>query len=86
MEIWEPADVEDALELIGKSFTHTAVRDYAVSRLATVFIPYYEVPNSQASDDDLLLYLLQLVQALKFEDVVQSDKPSSDKLVPVVWS
>lgn len=49
-------DVEDALELLSPNFQHPAVRRYAISRL------------KQAQDDDLLLYLLQLVQALKYEN------------------
>ncbi|XP_062590997.1 phosphatidylinositol 3-kinase catalytic subunit type 3-like [Saccostrea cucullata] len=53
---WSPMDVEDALELLSPAFTHPSVRKYAVSRLR------------QADDQDLLLYLLQLVQALKYED------------------
>ncbi|XP_077555495.1 phosphatidylinositol 3-kinase 59F [Haemaphysalis longicornis] len=52
---WQPMDVEDALELLGPQFGHPAVRRYAVARLR------------QAHSDDLLLYLLQLVQALKYE-------------------
>ncbi|KAL5005430.1 hypothetical protein ScPMuIL_018886 [Solemya velum] len=53
---WSPMDVEDALELLSPAYTHPAVRKYAVTRL------------QQADDDDLLLYLLQLVQALRYED------------------
>lgn len=53
---WAPMDVEDALELLSPSFTHPEVRKYAIGRLA------------QAPDEDLLLYLLQLVQALKYEN------------------
>ncbi|XP_055595216.1 phosphatidylinositol 3-kinase catalytic subunit type 3 [Uranotaenia lowii] len=52
---WAPMDVEDALELLNSSFSHQTVRRYAISRL------------DQAADEDLLLYLLQLVQALKYE-------------------
>lgn len=52
---WSPMDIEDALELFSPHFRHPAVRSYAVSRL------------KQAPDEDLLLYLLQLVQALKYE-------------------
>lgn len=59
---WSPMDVEDALELLTPAFTHPAVRKYAVSRLA------------QADDEDLLLYLLQLVQALKYEDYEEIKK------------
>ncbi|XP_046401340.1 phosphatidylinositol 3-kinase catalytic subunit type 3 [Ischnura elegans] len=53
---WAPMDVEDALELLSPNFTHPAVRRYSVTRLG------------QAPDEDLLLYLLQLVQALKYEN------------------
>ncbi|XP_026317368.1 phosphatidylinositol 3-kinase catalytic subunit type 3 [Hyposmocoma kahamanoa] len=56
MKQWAPMDVEDALELLTPKFTHPAVRKYAISRL------------KQAPDEDLLLYLLQLVQALKYEN------------------
>nr|XP_023013306.1 phosphatidylinositol 3-kinase catalytic subunit type 3 isoform X1 [Leptinotarsa decemlineata] len=56
MEIWDPMDVEDALELLSPNFTHPAVRRYAVGRL------------QQAPNEDILLYLLQLVQALKYEN------------------
>jgi len=52
---WAPMDVEDALELLGPSWEYHDLRRYAVGRLA------------QASDEDLQLYLMQLVQALKFE-------------------
>lgn len=53
---WEPLNVEDALELLSPSFKHPAVRRYAITRL------------KKAPDEDLLLYLLQLVQALKYEN------------------
>lgn len=52
---WQPIDPQDALELLTPNFQHPYVRLYAVSRL------------QQATDEDLLLYLLQLVQALKYE-------------------
>jgi len=58
---WVPMDVEDALELLGPNWKHPGLRRYAVSRLA------------QASDEDLLLYLLQLVQALKYENFKEMD-------------
>lgn len=54
---WSPMDIEDALELLSPQFHHPAVRKYAVSRLR------------QAPDEDLLLYLLQLVQALRYENL-----------------
>uniref|UniRef100_A0A3P9IUJ1 Phosphatidylinositol 3-kinase catalytic subunit type 3 n=1 Tax=Oryzias latipes TaxID=8090 RepID=A0A3P9IUJ1_ORYLA len=53
---WKPMDVEDSLELLSSHFTNPTVRRYAVARL------------QQAEDEDLLMYLLQLVQALKYEN------------------
>ena len=58
---WTPMDVEDALELLGPSFKHPGLRHYAVTRLR------------EASDGDLELYLLQLVQALKYENHVSGE-------------
>eukprot|EP00095_Tigriopus_kingsejongensis_P011227 snap_masked-scaffold836_size90567-processed-gene-0.9 protein:Tk11227 transcript:snap_masked-scaffold836_size90567-processed-gene-0.9-mRNA-1 annotation:"phosphatidylinositol 3-kinase catalytic subunit type 3" len=57
---WAPMDPEDALELLGPTFKHPGLRQYAVGRLR------------QASDADLELYLLQLVQALKYERINES--------------
>ena len=62
---WEPIDAVDALELLTPQFTNRSVRIYAVSRLR------------QASDEDLLLYLLQLVQALRY-DIDPSVSAESD--------
>ena len=50
---WALLDAENALELLGPGFTVPEVRQYAVKRLR------------ESSDGDLMLYLLQLVQALK---------------------
>ncbi|KAI5843468.1 kinase-like domain-containing protein [Morchella snyderi] len=58
---WTEIDVDDALELLGPGFDNMAVRAYAVDRLR------------KADDEELQLYLLQLVQALKFERI----KPST---------
>ncbi|EGD78380.1 hypothetical protein PTSG_12885 [Salpingoeca rosetta] len=55
LEAWEPIDTHTALGLLGKDFEHPVVRSYAVKRLA------------EADDEELSLYLLQLVQALKYE-------------------
>ncbi|XP_033633961.1 phosphatidylinositol 3-kinase catalytic subunit type 3-like [Asterias rubens] len=67
---WNPIDVADALELLSPQFKNPTVRRYAVSRL------------KQADDEELLLYLLQLVQALKyenFEDIKTVQTASSSK-------
>ncbi|RYH27857.1 hypothetical protein EON65_12930, partial [archaeon] len=57
-----PIDVADALKLLSKekSFEHQFVREFAVSVLRS------------ASDDELLTFLLQLVQALRYEPVASS--------------
>lgn len=65
---WTEIDIDDALELLGPTFDHPAVRSYAVDRLR------------KADDEELQLYLLQLVQALKYEPVeTDSDgEPTQD--------
>ncbi|KAJ1937784.1 Phosphatidylinositol (PI) 3-kinase, partial [Linderina macrospora] len=52
---WAEIDIDDALELLGSEVTDYAVRAYAVSKLR------------KANDDELVVYLLQLVQAIRFE-------------------
>ncbi|KAL6958325.1 phosphatidylinositol 3-kinase [Sarracenia purpurea var. burkii] len=59
MDRWETIDVSDALELLSPVFESEEVRAYAVSVL------------ERADDEELQCYLLQLVQALRFE---RSDK------------
>lgn len=54
---WTDIDVDDALELLGPTFDHPSVRAFAVDRLR------------KADDQELQLYLLQLVQALKYEHI-----------------
>ncbi|KAB8648485.1 hypothetical protein FH972_026141 [Carpinus fangiana] len=63
---WTEIDVDDALELLGPTITNTSVRAYAVDRLR------------KSDDDELQLYLLQLVQALKFERPEDSDAAPED--------
>ncbi|KAK8102825.1 phosphatidylinositol 3 [Apiospora sp. TS-2023a] len=64
---WTEIDVDDALELLGPTFDSPAVRAYAVDRL------------SKADDNELMLYLLQLVQALKFEHIsTDSQHPATE--------
>lgn len=59
---WAKIDVDAALELLGPTYDNPVVRAYAVDRLR------------QAGDPELQLYLLQLVQALKFEKYEQSEE------------
>eukprot|EP00002_Diphylleia_rotans_P025641 TRINITY_DN5077_c0_g1_i2.p1 TRINITY_DN5077_c0_g1~~TRINITY_DN5077_c0_g1_i2.p1 ORF type:complete len:562 (-),score=91.59 TRINITY_DN5077_c0_g1_i2:1276-2961(-) len=52
---WEPIETDDALELLSAVFTNDQVREYAVNVL------------EKADDEELLYYLLQLVQAIRYE-------------------
>lgn len=66
LEQWRkrsPIEVTDALKLLGKhvAFQTNLVRDYAIDTLAA------------APDSELRLYLLQLVQALKYESNESSE-------------
>lgn len=65
-----PIDVADALKLLSreKAFEHNFVREYAVSILRS------------ASDDELLTFLLQLVQALRYEPVTELATQSNSTL------
>lgn len=56
LPMWAEPQLADALELLGPTFQHLKVRAYAVKQL------------HRASDEQLQLYLLQLVQALKFDE------------------
>ncbi|CAE6367870.1 unnamed protein product [Rhizoctonia solani] len=62
LPMWTEVGTADALELLGPSTSDSRVRSFAVKQL------------KRAEDDELLLYLLQLVQALKFESPVSSSK------------
>lgn len=61
LENWPTLRVESALELLDYAYADATVRSFAVKCLA------------QISDEDLLLYLLQLVQALKHESYLMCD-------------
>ncbi|KAG6442170.1 hypothetical protein O3G_MSEX002201 [Manduca sexta] len=58
---WPALHVECALELLDYAYADAAVRAFAVNCLRNI------------SDNDLLLYLLQLVQALKHESFLMCD-------------
>ena len=65
LPMWTDVEMVDALELLGPGFVDGRVRAYAVKQLG------------RADDEELLLYLLQLVQALKFEPQAPSDARST---------
>ena len=64
---WQPLDSADALELFAPTFREPKVRKYAISRLQC------------ADNEELLLYLLQLVQALRYEEPVFLTEEPSDE-------
>lgn len=55
MDEWTQIDIPDALELLSRDFKNPKVRAHAVNVLKT------------ADDEELMFYLLQLVQALRYE-------------------
>ncbi|KAF9070787.1 putative atypical/PIKK/PI3K protein kinase [Rhodocollybia butyracea] len=61
---WTEIDTDDALELLGPGTVDSRVRAFAVKQLM------------RADDEELLLYLLQLVQALKFESAATDQRSS----------
>ncbi|BGP41137.1 Phosphatidylinositol (PI) 3-kinase [Rhodotorula kratochvilovae] len=67
LPLWSEVDMDDALELLGpaEGFRDRRVRAYAVRQL------------ERADDEELMLYLLQLVQALKFEPLPPPTSPSA---------
>ncbi|KAL8652047.1 MAG: hypothetical protein Q9210_002917 [Variospora velana] len=71
---WTEIDIDDALELLGPSLDNPAVRAYAVDRLR------------ESDDEELLLYLLQLVQALKFEKISPEDSTQDSSLAKFLIS
>src|SRR5690349_5941873 len=62
LDQWQQVDIDDALELLKSEFRDLRVREYAIKQL------------ERASDSELLLYLLQLVQALRFEGITEDIK------------
>ena len=71
---WTEIDVDDALELLGPTVSNADVRAYAVDRL------------KGSDDEELLLYLLQLVQALKFEKISSQENTQDSSLAQFLIS
>ncbi|MBW0485342.1 hypothetical protein O181_025057 [Austropuccinia psidii MF-1] len=72
LPIWSEISLDDALELLGPSedYREPRVKRFAVQQLA------------RADDDELVLYLLQLVQALKFDMSPSFNTFESQKIAP----
>jgi phosphatidylinositol 3-kinase len=66
LQLWIAIDIEDALELLSPDYKNRSVREFAVKQLRG------------ADNSELQLYLLQLVQAIKFEKI---DNKSPSPLV-----
>lgn len=66
LPMWAEPELSDALELLGPWFKDLHVRAYAVRLL------------ERANDEELGLYLLQLVQAIKFDEVARNQAREND--------
>jgi phosphatidylinositol 3-kinase len=62
---WAAVEVEDAIRLLSPDFPNTVVREFAVAGLA------------RATDEELVLFLPQLVQALRYEPALVAARPAS---------
>uniref|UniRef100_A0A0G4G3Q0 phosphatidylinositol 3-kinase n=1 Tax=Chromera velia CCMP2878 TaxID=1169474 RepID=A0A0G4G3Q0_9ALVE len=56
LQSWEKPDFADALELLSRDFPDITIRQYAIAAL------------EKATDDELELFMVQLVQALRYEE------------------
>ncbi|KAK0535321.1 Phosphatidylinositol (PI) 3-kinase [Tilletia horrida] len=65
LPMWTEPAIDDGLELLGPTFRDPRVRSYAVRLL------------ERAGDEELMLYLLQLVQALKFDNLASLSSSAS---------
>eukprot|EP00834_Sanchytrium_tribonematis_P007623 NODE_719_length_4493_cov_0.423987.p1 type:complete len:810 gc:universal NODE_719_length_4493_cov_0.423987:748-3177(+) len=62
---WEEILIADALELLGSDFEDIFIRKFAIDRL------------EKANDTDLSMYLIQLIQAIKYEHFKQGSSRQS---------
>ncbi len=68
LSLWVAIDVEDGLELLSAEFTDPHVRYHSLPFSLTTLSSSFAVGQlKRAEDEELQLYLLQLVQAIKFE-------------------
>jgi phosphatidylinositol 3-kinase len=81
LPMWTEIDTDDALELLGPGTVDSRVRAFAVKQLARadddVCVPLRTMtyPSTHCIQE-LMLYLLQLVQALKFESSASDTRSS----------
>lgn len=92
LPMWSEIEMDDALELLGpaEGFRDTRVRAYAVRQLERaddeVRCRQFSLTHRRLilrfTAQELMLYLLQLVQALKFEPAPSSTSPTSSHVSP----
>lgn len=81
LPIWTEIDTDDALELLGPGTVDSRVRAFAVKQLSRAddevghILVIFNLLGLMKSQE-LLLYLLQLVQALKFESTATEQRSS----------
>ena len=89
LPLWTEIDTDDALELLGPNTVDSRVRSFAVKQLrrADDDVRPFTRPriylHSRGWRQELTLYLLQLVQALKFEST-SSDPRASRSAVTAI--
>lgn len=77
---WTDIDTDDALELLGPGTPDSRVRAFAVKQLhradddVSICDSIFKEEMAQSRSQELLLYLLQLLQALKFEGSVDGQR------------
>jgi phosphatidylinositol 3-kinase len=81
LPMWTEIDTDDALELLGPSTVDSRVRAFAVKQLARADDDVSFISRTTGSTlaqylQELMLYLLQLVQALKFESSASDTRSS----------
>jgi phosphatidylinositol 3-kinase len=82
LPMWTEIDIDDALELLGPGTVDSRVRAFAVKQLSRADDDVCYCSNkvhescTNAVSQELLLYLLQLVQALKFESNASEQRSS----------
>ena len=75
MEEWEHIDLEDALELLSSSFArYPGVRAFAVNRLES------------ASDEEITIFLMQLVQALRYDKLAMTSGTTQNGVTETSFS
>lgn len=64
---WTPIDIADSLELLSMSFSFAGIRRYIFGFHLYLICSYAVDQLDRADDEEFQCYLLQLVQALKYE-------------------